>query len=275
MHDDAHSFGPYRFLRELGAARIGPGAAGAGGGVRRFAAIHERTQAPHVVYALHGRADRLMVRRFLAGMGLASGVRHGHLLGVEAYALCPRRGRMIVGPYTGDHGGLLTLDALLRQKGGRVAPGEALRAAWQLLDAAACGHAAGVADGTLDLHRVQVDPHGRLRIELFGVWRAMSPSAAGAHAEAARADTLALAGMVHRLVTGVAPSGAAASLLVPGVSAAWDAWFDVGLRAIDGYASAAAALAALPRHAAGGDASTGVVRALLGRLRGLGTRRPA
>ena len=88
-----------------------------------------------------------------------------------------------------------------------------------------------------------MDPRGCLRIELPGLWPALTRGTPDP-----RDDVRAVAHMVHRLLTGVDPSSTGAPALrgVRGLDAAWDTWMLKGLSPLDGFRTAAEALSALP-----------------------------
>lgn len=89
-------------------------------------------------------------------------------LAIDAYALHPSGTACLVTRYPGDLGGVTTLRQLVRVKGGKLAPGEAARAAEHLIEALELGEASGRMHGEFDLDSCVVDRGGRVAIELYG-----------------------------------------------------------------------------------------------------------
>ncbi len=262
---DRRSFGQYRLVRALDPTRIGPRESDPARSptARRWAAVNDAQASGHLVYTLELAKHRLNARRFVAALERISRVHQQHLLPVEAYSLDDELGGCVVTPYLGDPGGVVTLEELLDAKGGRLGPLEVQRAVTQLLGGIAHAHAQGVADGNLWLDRVHVDPRGSLLIELLGLWREMWRGGDVAMV-VARDDVRAVAAMAYRMLTGVehgtGPGGE--------IDRRWEAWLRRGLDPIDGFATAAEALADLPSgQAVAKELGANVVRTVVTRVR--------
>jgi hypothetical protein len=260
---DAFSwFGPYRLVRELEPARLADLRR-----ARRWAAVHERDHTGQLVYSLGPARDRFAKKRFLAAAERLSPLRHPHLLPIEAYALSDKLGACLVAPYSGHLSGVLSLGELVAHKGGRMTVPEATRAAVHLLEALAGAHAQGICDGALAIDRIHVDPRGSLVVELFGLWRCMhrrdDPTPEDFHA-----DVVDAAAIVHQLVTGAPPRRNARGSS-PDAHPEWCAWLARALDPVEGFATAADAIASLPGPTAPHPAppSPGLVRGLIGRIR--------
>lgn len=242
LRDDAGTFGPFRFVRELGACTV------AGERVERFFAVHERDQSSHAVYRWPARKDHAAQRRLLAAMERISAAKAGHLLEIEAFALTPGGQACVVTPYVGNQEGLLTLAQHLEIKGGRLAAYEAERASLQLLQAIQDGHGTGLRHGPIGAESVLIDRHGKLWIEMHGMSWAMSHGSAD---EASITDELRhIARLTFRMITGVEPrknragQWLGAAVLTPRLDPAWDPWFALNLTQ---PSSAVEMMATMPR----------------------------
>ncbi|HYE60690.1 MAG TPA: hypothetical protein VD997_01725 [Phycisphaerales bacterium] len=262
----ARWFGPYRLVRALEPTRVGPRESNP---VRspqalRWSAVHERETSGHLVYTLELAKHRLNARRFTSALEAISVLRHAHVLPIETYALDEQWGGVVVSPYLGDPGGVVTLDELVEAKGGRMDPFEVQRSATHMLEALAAAHSCGLADGNLWLDRVHVDPRGSLHIELLGLWREMWRG--GDVAEVvARDDVRSVAAMAFRMLTGVEHgTGPGAPL-----DRRWEHWLRRGLDPIDGFTTAEEALRELPsgQAVAKSMGASGALRTAAGRVR--------
>jgi hypothetical protein len=259
-------FGPYRIVRTLEPTRVGPREANPARAphARRWAAVHERETSGHLVYTLELAKHRLNARRFTTALERIATLSHTHLLAVETYSLDEEWGGVIVTPYLGDPGGVVTLEELLDAKGGRMDPFEVQRGVTHLLEGLAEAHAQGIADGNLWLDRVHVDPRGSLRIELVGLWREMWRG--GEVAEVvARDDIRAIAAMAYRMLAGVEHgTGPGAPL-----DGRWESWLRRGLDPLDGFTTAQDALRELPSGQAVAKSlgASGAIRAAVSRAR--------
>lgn len=239
----ARWFGPYRLVRALEPTRVGPRESNPvrSPQAQRWSAVHERETSGHLVYTLELAKHRLNARRFTNALESICVLQHPHVLPIETYALDEQWGGVVVSPYLGDPGGVVTLEELVDAKGGRMDPFEVQRSATHLLEGIAAAHACGLADGNLWLDRVHVDPRGSLHIELMGLWREMWRG--GEVAEVvARDDVRSVAAMAFRMLTGVEHgTGPGAPL-----DRRWEQWLRRGLDPIDGFSTAEEALQQLP-----------------------------
>lgn len=252
-------FGSYELVRPLSAGPIS----------ERWLACHEFDHTSHVVHYFPGRHDRAGQRRFLEAVETVAGLSHAHLLPIEQYAVCPSGRGVVVTPYTGNHAGLVSLDALLELKGGRMGPIEAKRAVTHLLEAIDAASKVG-GNGPVTLQQVLVDRHGRASIELYGLGaRLRGASSVGPESE--RDEVRSVVEIGYRLVTGLSAEEprVPVSKLETRLSPAWEAWLEAGLDPVGGYASALEAIAALGSGRDGEPASSapGRVRVLLNRFR--------
>jgi hypothetical protein len=260
---DAQSwFGPYQLVRPLDPARLGP----LPPTTRRWAAVHDREHTGHLVYSLGPARDRFSKKRFLAAADRLAPLRHPHLLTINAYALSDKLGACIVAPYPGHTGGIVSLAELIDHKGGRMSSQEAQRAVTHLLDGITALHAAGFADGALGLDRIHVDPRGSLLIELPGLHRALGRHEAPTPDDH-RADLQAIASMAHQMLAG-APPLRGLPRLPEDTDPRWRIWCTQALDPIEGFATSAQALGALPTNVqATAEQKPTLVRSLLDKLR--------
>lgn len=255
-------FGPYRLVRELDCGPLG----------ERWLAVHEVDLSSHVVHRFNPRTDKSGQRRFLSGVESVAGLEHAHLTAIESYAMCPSGRGCVVTPYTGNQDGLVTLESLAQAKGGRLTPLEAERAVTHLLEAMEYAHGQGVVHGELHAAEVTVDRHGRVFIELYGLGRALA--GLKTNSEVVRDEVRSAAEIGYRLITGLSPEEPRipAGKLVKKLEPAWDEWFERGLAAAGGFATAEEARQYLPsvREV---DEEPGRVRLVLSRIRRLSTSR--
>lgn len=264
--DHPRQLGHIRLVRELPDSSVG----------QRWIGLHEHQRTNHLVYRLpvcHDRAER---RDMLALLETVSAIRHPHLLPIEQYTLGRDGSAWVVAPYTGNHDGLVTLNDVLRAKGGKMPPFEAERTLEHLLTGVAVAHAGGLVHGPAMDEELLVDRHGSVMIELYGLRRGLTHDPAPT-AELARDEIRSIVQLGYRLVTGLEPE----EPMIPATSAVkrlekrWDAWFDRGLDPLEGFAGADEALEAL--RTGEGLMPTPTVRAkrVLGRLgwAGLGPKR--
>ncbi len=128
---------------------------------------------------------------------------------------------------------------------GRMDPCEVRRAVSHLLLGLDDAHRHGVAHGPVLIDEALVDPRGRVLIELLGVEAARL----GIRRPEIRAEVRSVVRLAVELLTGI-PAGDEEGRAMgrpAGVSRAWMRWIRLGLASEGGFASAAAALAALPR----------------------------
>ncbi len=184
---------------------------------------------------LQGRLDQLL------------GFRSHHALPIERIEWTNAGGGCwMVTPYTGSADGLLTLGQLLGEKAeGRMDPFEARQAARRLLLALDDSHRHRVAHGPIALDEVLVDRRGGLLIELIGV----DAARLGICTPDIRSEVRSVARVAHELLSGLPVGEVERAFRRPaGVSRPWMRWLRRGLDPDSGFASASAALAALPRQ---------------------------
>jgi hypothetical protein len=230
-------FGPYRLLRGL------DGCAAAD----RLLALHEKKQTSHVVYRFGVMRDSAERRRFIAAVEPLASLEHAHLLPVEEYSFAADGRGWLVTPYTGSQIGLMSLERLLADKGGRMAPSEVERALTHTLEASAWAHGVGLVNGPITASQILIDRRGSATIELYGLARRLQPEKGGGDvAQARAAEVRSVVEIGYRLLTGMAPAGPhiQPSRLVKRLDRRWDAFFGAGLG--DGFSRAGEALAGLP-----------------------------
>ena len=243
-----------------------PGPAGS-----RQLALHDLDSSSHVIHRPALGRDRAEQRRFLSVLGGLQSRAHPHLLSIEEYGLDGRGHPYIVTPFTGDATGLVTLETLLRAKGGFFSVTEAQQAIVQVLEA--IGHATGEGcrHGPLSMDEVLVDRRGRIQLEFYGLRRALHLADMSQDASEP-AEVLAVLRLAYQLVTGLIPDEPliSAGRVVPGLEEGLGDWFQTGLHG-PGFRSAAHALSALRDRSPLSVArlsvgrSVGLMRSLLGR----------
>lgn len=254
--------GPFLFLRAIEPGRNGD----------RWLAIHERDDTAHVVHRIRVTADRLEQRRFVAAVDALSKLDHPHVLPITQYSLGTAwaGNGWVVTPYTGNGDGLVTLELLAREKGGRIPALEVERAAIQMLETIGYCHARGHGHGVIHPDEVLVDRRGSLSFELYGLRRLLSiGGAVSVDRESRRDEVRSVVAMVYRLLTGLAADEPRipAARLVPRLSPAIDAWIDAGLDPVNGFESADEALGRLAEGAGPDSSGGGSVLSVLGRVR--------
>lgn len=173
---------------------------------------------------------------------------------------------VLIAPYLGHIGGLITLDDLAVSRGGRLAPSEVVYAAEHLLAAIDAAHARRLYNGPLDPALVLVDRGGRTHIELFGVARfcERGPMDAPRVSEPElQAELGSVFELLFRVLTGLdrRSIGVRPSQVVSGLDPGLDRWLARGLGAAETlppFESAEHALAELRRPS--GAASSARVR---------------
>jgi serine/threonine protein kinase len=244
---DRATFGPYRLVRRLDHEL----------GRERWLALHERDGTAHVVYRVETRRDGGSRRRFIEAVRGVARLYHPHLLPIQSVSF-DDRGRdggrgCIVGPFIGTPDGLVTLERLREAKGGRLGVSEVRHALAQMLSAVEYAHSRGVVHGAHDASRVLLDRSGKVQLELYGLERALLRADAASSAGLVREEVASIARLGYLLLTGtralVLPGAqnAAPSAAIGAEGAVWDAWMSRALDPLEGFASAGAALAALPQ----------------------------
>lgn len=181
----------------------------------------------------------------------AAQFRHQHALELEVVDSSDRSGATwILTPYPGSHDGLLSLDQLLSLKpDGQMDMYEVSRAMRQLLELVEASNIAGVHHGALQIDQVQLDRHGRLLVELFGVASTVRRTEQAWQPISTSDETRRVIEIGRELVTGTPRGGRSAKIphsLAPNLERPWRAWFSHGLDPAGGFACAAEALDALP-----------------------------
>jgi hypothetical protein len=214
-------------------------------------AFHETNQTSHVIYRFPVCHDNSEKRRFLSAVQLAGKIEHTHLLKIEQFAFDPSGGAWIVAPYIGDVEGLMSLERLLRAKGGSMVPVEAARALEQILDGCAAAHNAKLHHGPIRMDEVLVDRHGSLTIELYGMGRLLRGFSAG-NEELVRDEVRSVVEMGYQMITALRAEEPMipAGRLVKKLDPRWDEWFEFGLDPTAGFSTALEAMAALPTRPA-------------------------
>jgi serine/threonine protein kinase len=232
--------GPYILIRPLSNLAI----------AARWLAFHEVNQSTHVIYRFPVCHDNSEKRRFLSAVQAASKLVHPHLLKIEQFAFDASGGAWVVTPYIGDVEGIMSLERLLRAKGGSMAPSEAGRAIEQILDGSAAAHAAKLYHGPVRMSDVLVDRHGSLAVELYGMSRLLRGFNVG-NEELVRDEIRSIAEIGYQLITALRAEEPLipAGRLVKKLDPRWDDWFEIALDPSDGFATAEEALAALPTRA--------------------------
>lgn len=240
--DTRPHFGPFILTRPLHAGPLG----------ERWLALHEGDSTSHVLtrLPLAGAGGAVSAKSFLRAVEAAGRFSHSHATGVEMYGEDEGTG-WIVSPFVGDRRGVVTLNTLMREKGGYLSPVEARHAVVQLLEVARDAHGRGMCHGAIGLDEVIVDRSGSVLVEHYGLRRMLGMDAAGGPLDAERAEVQSIVEMGYQLVTGLMPETPVipASRVVPGLEDIWDDWLETGLLSPraggPGFKSAAHALTAI------------------------------
>lgn len=221
-------------------------------------ALSEADHSSHVVTRLRtlGASEASLQHwqaRFLDQMERTASLSHPHLLRVESFGLDGEGRPFVISPFTGDTQGVVTLDHLLRLQGGYLTVPEAKRAVEQMLSAIVYAHERRHAHGELTMREVQVDPRGRVAIDLYGVARHLAGRPAPANAEAAAAslrddqsaEVRSVCRIAYQLLTGLRPEEPVIppDRVVLGLHHSWMDFFETGLGPV-GFTTAEHALSA-------------------------------
>ncbi len=252
--------GPYRVLRPLESGRL----------AARWLAVHDRDQTSHVAHEFFCR-DRAEQRRLISAFEQISSLDHPNIQPVQQFALADSHVAWLMTPYTGNQDGLVTLESLLQDKGGRMSADEADRALGQILRAVEFAHGVGHIHGPIYADQVLVDRRGRISIEMYGLQRRLGGLATG-NSEVVRDEVRSVVELGYRLLTGLSAEEPRipAGRLVERLNPHWDAWLDAGMDPLrGGYASAGEASAGLPSARRDAEPRVPVmsVRRVLGRVR--------
>jgi hypothetical protein len=243
--------GPYAVTRALV-----PGPHGA-----RALALHDELHTSHTLHLLH-KAPGLAPRAFAGAMARLQQLEHKHILRPQAFGWEPDVGPWAVTDYTGDADGIVTLDQLIRVKGGWLSPEETRRALEQLLDAARSAHAHALPCGTIDAPQVQVNRAGQLQVEFYALRFALSTldmsgaDRADAQQEAQRQEVRAIVRLGYQLITGLLPIAPIIPVedVIERIDVSWRDFFETGLGPT-GFTSAAHAYSAASACRLGADSS--------------------
>lgn len=256
---ERQQLGPYVLIRPFSPAPV----------AARWLALHETHHTSHIVYQFPVCHDKCEQRRFLSAVQTVCTLSNSHIQKIEQYSFDGSKCGYVVTPFPGDASGLLWLDALLRAKGGKMHPDEALRAVTQLLEAYDAAHAVRLHHGPLSLNHVLVDRHGSLMIELYGLDRHLHGLTQG-NSELVRDEVRSVVEIGYQLITGLRAEEPLipAERLVKRLDPAWGEWLDRGLDPTSGFASAAEAMEYLPGgvQAVELQREPSPVRTILGRL---------
>jgi len=251
--------GPYRLLRPLEPSAI----------AERWVGLHEREQSTYMLHLFEPCHDRADERRLIKAMEQLEPLQHAHLLPVLHYAIVPAGRPWAVTPYLGSQVGLVTLESLRLEKGGAMPLVEVERVMSQLLLAVCRAHEHAVHHGPIGAQEILVDRSGSVSVEMYGVRRLLD-GLADANDEIRRDEVRSVVELAYFLLTGLSPEEPRipAGRLVRRLPSAWDAWIEEGLSAVEGFDSAAHALAALPGYVAeDAEAGANTVRTVIGRVR--------
>jgi len=146
---------------------------------------------------------------------------------------------VLIAPYLGHIGGLITLEGLAASRGGRLSAAEITYAAEHLLTAFDAAHGQRIYNGALDPALVLVDRGGRTHIELFGVARYCERGPLGAEKVTEQellAELMSLFELLFRVLTGLdrRSLGVRPGQVVAGLDPGLDAWLAKGLAAVEG-----------------------------------------
>lgn len=269
----SHSPADFALTRELPAGLLGP----------RWVALHKAQNTSHLLHrpAVGGAQGADAGKVFERAMMRLAPLTHPHVLSAQCFGV-DDQGPWAVTDYTGDADGVVTLEGLLAAKGAHLSLEESRRAIEQLLDAARAGHAAGFAHPSLTMRQVHVDRNGSLRIELYGLDRALGQalieppgpearpgfvSTAPSLIDDQRAEVRAALRIGYQLVTGLSPIEPLIPVedMVEHIDETWRALFETGLGPT-GFTTAAHAWSAAHSCRVGRDRRWAAlpVRSLLG-----------
>jgi hypothetical protein len=146
---------------------------------------------------------------------------------------------VLIAPYLGHIGGLITLEGLAASRGGRLSAAEITYAAEHLLTAFDAAHGQRIYNGAIDPALVLVDRGGRTHIELFGVARYCERGPLGAEKVTEQellAELMSLFELLFRVLTGLdrRSLGVRPGQVVAGLDPGLDAWLAKGLAAVEG-----------------------------------------
>ncbi len=230
-------FGPYRLVRPQGSVH----------GLERWIVLDEQANTNHLLYRFAPSGDPGERRRLFGAVHRLSTVQHTHLLKMESVSFDEMNRLCVIMPYPGNQDGLLTLKELLAQRDGKFGSFEAIRGLVHLLEASNAGQESGITHGPVSADEILVDRSGSVQVELYGLNTALHPQPA----EDLIADEVrSIVTIGYLMLVGFEPSAdddrLAPSRVVRKLDRLWDRWFAIGLDPVDGFVSAADAIAKLP-----------------------------
>lgn len=233
-------FGPFQIIRQLGSTR----------GVERFVVLCNKTDTNRLLYRFPAQPHHQQRRALFDQMVSLSMLEHPHLLRIESASYDDRGRLCTISPYPGNHEGLVTLDDLLDQHGGRFTIHEAARAVEHLLSASAYAHAEGIVHGTISREHILVDRFGSIQIELYAHEQSGRVASSTVRQSQITDEIRSIVELGYRLMTGLEVNAERISptRMTKRLDRNWDTWFDIGLDPIDGFEDATHALRALPTN---------------------------
>jgi hypothetical protein len=209
-----------RVVRDLAPSAVG----------ERWLSLDESRHTSHVIHVI--RCDQQAAPRVAAVLESLKRATDPHVLRVDHVE---RRDDawIVLTEYPGHSDGVITLDALVAAKGGRLTAPESARGIRHLVDALLHIHVLGVCNGTLDTAQCLVDRHGRVVLELAGVRAAMEGLTTVA--EHQREEVRSLGVLGHRLFSGVHPGETRHPRTR--IDASWERWLTRAIASMDGYVS--------------------------------------
>lgn len=212
--------GSLRVVRDLAPSAVG----------ERWLSLDETRHTSHVIHVI--RCDHEAASRLEDILKRLKRATDPHVLRVDHIE---RRDDawIVLTDYPGHSDGVITLDALVAAKGGRLTAPESARGIRHLVDALLHIHTLGVWNGTLDTAQCLVDRHGRVVLELAGVRAAIESRFSQSDHEREEVRSLGVLG--HRLFSGVHPGETRHPRTK--IDAAWERWLTRSIAAMDGYAS--------------------------------------
>jgi serine/threonine protein kinase len=231
-------FGPFKIIRPLGETR----------GVERHVVLCNKTDTNRLLYRFPVQPNHQQRRSLFDRMVKLSMLDHPHLLKIESASYDDRGRLCMVSPYPGNHEGLVTLDDLLEQHGGKFTIPEASRAIEHLLSASAYAHTKVIAHGPIKARDILVDRCGSLQIEMYAHNKHDNAESEIQRRTLITDEVRSVVELGYTLLTGLGVNAEriAPSRVFKKLDRNWDAWFDLGLDPIDGFEDADHALRALP-----------------------------
>lgn len=239
--DDVRTVGPFQLVRSLEPSPFG----------QRWLAQHNQNHADWIVHSFCTQMDKGLRVLLLSWIEAAGSFSHAHLPSIKLIADGPEvegpRCIWSAEPYLGNEDGLLTIDRLVKLKGGRMSPAETERVLLHTLDAMRFAHELGICHGLLLGSDLLVDRHGSITIDLYGLRRRLEGKLE-LNAEAVLDEIRSVAMIGYSALTGLEAEEPRikATRLVRRLDRSWDEWFEVALDPAGGFSTASEALSALP-----------------------------